>query len=188
MNKLLAAALIAASLSMSSCAGDARKAREARDSNPAPCPNVVVLTDAARILEFDGEASLDNIAYTGEIVDVSTVCRYYGDKPIDVEISIDFAFGKGPKGSGSEKVFTYFVAVTRKDMEVITKNEFAMPINFSDNGTIETKRIDIENIVIPRKDEQVAGDNFEIVVGFKMSAAQVGFNRSGKSLKFPELK
>ena len=191
MNKRTAAALFAALapalLALSGCASDeARERREARNANPAPCPNIVVLQDAARFIDFEGEEAIDNVAYSGEIVDVTSTCRYFEDEPIDAGVTIDLAFGKGPKGAEGKKAFTYFVAVTRKNTEVITKKEFAVEVNFGDKP-VETARIDIDKIVIPRADENISGVNFEIIVGFSVTPQQAIFNRSGKSLKFPNL-
>ncbi len=186
MNKLLASALIAAVASVAGCSGLGNKA--ARDKNPAPCPNVVALLDASRIIEFDGDERLEDVAYTGEITNVRIGCRYVKDKPIDIDISIDLAFGKGPKGENGDKIFKYFVAVTRKDLEVIAKNEFLVQAKFTDKNSIVVKKEDIDKIIIPRAGEHIAGSNFEIIVGFSLSRDQVLFNRSGKSLKFPNLK
>ncbi len=186
MNKLLVGALIAAVMGVAGCSGLGNKA--STEKNPAPCPNIVALLDASRIIEFDGGERLEDIAYTGEITNVAIGCRYVEDKPIDAEISIDLAFGKGPKGQNGDKVFKYFVAVTRKDFEVIAKTEFLVPAKFSDKNTIVVKKEDIDKIIIPRAGDHISGTNFEIVVGFSLSRDQVLFNRSGKSLKFPNLK
>lgn len=188
MKKLLATALIAAAAaSLSGCAG-AEKRRAAREANPAPCPNILVLNEASRFIEFDGEESAQNIAYSGEMVDVNSTCRYFADEPINAGVTIDLAFGRGPKGEEDEKVFTYFVAVTRKDSEVIAKKEFQVPVKFSDDRPIQVEQVDIDEVVIPRADEGISGLNFEIIVGFSVTPKQAIFNRSGKSLKFPDLK
>ncbi len=186
MNKLLASALIAAAVGVAGCSGLGKKTAD--DKNPAPCPNIVVLLDAARIIEFDGEERLEDIAYTGEITNVEIGCRYVEDKPIDIDVSIDLAFGKGPKGENGDKIFKYFVAVTRKDLEVIAKTDFLVPAKFTDKNTIVVKKEDIDKIIIPRAGEHISGSNFEIIIGFSLSREQVIFNRSGKSLKFPNLK
>jgi len=185
MNKLPAAALFAAASLLTACASD--DSRAARKANPAPCPNILVLNDAARFVDFDGDEAIENIAYSGEIVNVSSSCRYFTDKPIDAEVSIDFAFGKGPKASADEKAFTYFVAVTRRDADLIAKEEFQVPIKFDGDRPVETARVDIDKIVIPRANPTIAGTNFEIVVGFSVTPEQLIYNRSGKSLKFPDL-
>lgn len=185
MNKLLAGALFAAAATSYGCSSNSKEAREA---NPAPCPNVLVLSDAARSLEFDGDQKLDNIAYTAEITGVNVACRYFGDEPIDAEITIDMAFGKGPKGAAGQKVFKYFVAVTRKDLEVITKKEFAVAADFDDDKNLVFAEEEIDKIIIPRNSEEISGVNFEVIVGLSLTAEQAIFNRSGKSLKFPDLK
>ncbi len=185
MNKLLAGALFAAAAASSGCSSFKKEAQEA---NPAPCPNVLVLSDAARALEFDGAEELENIAYTAEITGLNIACRYFGDEPIDAEITVDMAFGKGPKGAKRQKYFKYFVAVTRKDLEVITKKEFVVAADFGDDKNLVFAQEEIDKIVIPRLNEETSGVNFEIIVGLSLSAEQAIFNRSGKSLKFPDLK
>ncbi|MEO1242068.1 MAG: hypothetical protein AAFX54_09175 [Pseudomonadota bacterium] len=184
MNKLLAGALIAAVAAPVGCSSTNRAAREA---NPAPCPNVIVLSDAARLVEFDGEQQIDDVAYTAEITNVTTRCRYYDDRPIDAEVDVNFAFGKGPKGADGEKYFKYFVAVTRKDIEVIAKKDFYVAADFNDDRIVVVKEEEIDKIVIPRAGEETSGLNFEIVVGLSLTPEQTIYNRSGKSLKFPQL-
>lgn len=185
MNKLLVGALFAAAATTAGCSSFSREAQEA---NPAPCPNVLVLNDAARALEFEGDQELENIAYTAEITGVTIACRYYGDEPIDADVTIDMAFGKGPKAAENEKIFTYFVAVTRKDFEVIAKKEFAVEADFGNDKSLVFAQEEIDKITIERRDEETSGINFEIVVGLTVTPQQAIFNRSGKSLKFPELK
>ncbi len=184
MNKLVAGALIAAGVATTGCESVNREAREA---NPDPCPNIIVLEEAARVVEFDGEQRLEDVAYTGEVMDVSTRCRYFGDNPIDAEVDIRFAFGKGPKGVDGDKVFKYFVAVTKKDSEVIAKKEFVVPVKFDEDRIVVVKKEEIDRIVIPRAGEETSGLNFEIVVGLSLTPSQTIYNRSGKSLKFPNL-
>ena len=163
-------------------------AKAARERNPAPCPNIIVLADAARFVEFAGEGEqLDDVAFSGEIEDVSLACRYFADKPIEASISVDLAFGKGPAAPSFEKEFKYFVAVTRTDLEVIAKKEFSIPVTFSKKDAIKRFEEEVDSIVIPRANEGTAGTNFEVIVGFVVTPAQAVFNRSGKSLKFPDL-
>ena len=182
MNKALAAALFAALFAVSGCG-----ANSAREANPAPCPNVVVLNEAARIVDFAGEERIEDVAFTGEIAKVDLQCRYFGSKPINASVKIDFAFGKGPKATDDKRTYTYFVAVTRKDLEVIEKAEFQIPVKFGSDDVVRL-RDKIDEIVIPRAGEKTSGTNFEVIVGFSVTPKQAIFNRSGKSLKYPELK
>lgn len=187
MNKALAVALLAAAAAASAgCAGSER-ARAARLANPAPCPNVVVLNDAARQIDFSGSETLENVAFSGEIVGVQIRCRYYDDRPIEADVRVEFAFGRGPAAETFEKDFKYFVAVTRTNVEVIEKAEFIIPVKFGSSDTVKTARERIDQIKIPRANKDTAGTNFEIVIGFAVTPQQAIFNRSGKSLQYPEL-
>ncbi len=184
MNKLIAVALIAAAAT--ACSSN-EKQRAARAANPAPCPNIIVLNDAARFIEFDGGDVVEDIAYTGEIVDVASTCRYFSDEPIKADVSIDMAFGRGPKATTDKKVFNYFVAVTRTNREVIAKKEFSVPVDWDGGRAVEVERVKIDEIFIPRAGDNVSGVNFEIIVGFSLTPGQAIYNRSGKSLKFPNI-
>ncbi|WP_425409123.1 hypothetical protein [Hyphococcus sp.] len=185
MKKLLVGALIAA---LAAGCGSTEELRAEREANPAPCPNIIVLEEAARFIEFSGEETLQDIAYTGEVVDVGSACRYFSDEPIEMELSIDLAFGRGPKADQSEKIFKYFVAVTRTNTEVIAKSEFAVPVEWDGDEAVAVQRVEVDEILIPRASDQVSGVNFEIVVGFAVTPQQAIYNRSGKSLKFPDIK
>jgi hypothetical protein len=182
MNKAFAVALIAAGL-----AAGCQSSKEARQANPAPCPNIVTLQDAARQIVFVGNETIENVAWTAEVADVSLACRYFGDEPIDASVEIALAFGKGPKAEGAAREFGYWVAVTRSNMEVIEKREFVAPVKFDGDENIVVIKQSIDQIVIPRKSEKTSGTNFEVVVGLSVTPQQAIYNRSGKSLKFPEL-
>jgi hypothetical protein len=182
MNKALAAALFAA-LGVAGCGST----KEEKLANPAPCPNVVVLADAARMIEFDGDERIEDVSWTAEIEDVSLTCRYVAARPIDASMTINLAFGRGPKAKDEAHDFAYWVAVTRTNREVIEKKEYLVPVEFDSDDPIERVEHEIEEIVIPRKDESISGTNFEIIVGLVVTPQQAIYNRSGKSLKFPEL-
>ncbi|MFQ5563975.1 MAG: hypothetical protein ACE5FO_10455 [Parvularculaceae bacterium] len=184
MRKVVAGVFIAAALTTAGCSGFSR---EAKKRNPAPCPNILVLSDAARAVEFDGEQTLEDVAYTAEITDVTLACRYFADKPIAAEVSVDLAFGRGPRAGSREHEYKYFVAVTRRDSEVIVKEEYTIPVKFDRDRDTARVREKIDKIIIPRASEKTSGTNFEIIVGLSLTADQVIFNRSGKSLKFPGL-
>lgn len=182
MNKALAAALLAAA-ALSGCGST----KEARLKNPAPCPNITVLSEAARMIDFAGEERLEDIKWSAEVENVSLACRYVADKPIEASVKISMAFGKGPKADGAEHQFAYWVAVTRTNREVIEKKEYLVPVEFDNDEAIERVEHEIEKIIIPRKDENTSGTNFEVVVGLLVTPQQAIYNRSGKSLRFPEL-
>lgn len=179
--------LLIAALFLVSC-GSLERQRAAREANPAPCPNVFVLDNAARFIEFaDGEEpSLDAVRFSGEFDDVVTACRYFADTPIDARVDLAFSIGRGPAAEEATTTVRYFVAVTRTNRDVIAKQEFEVPVTFRRGQTTVSLTDSIERIVIPRAREGISGVNFEIAVGFVLTEEQYRWNRSGRSLKFPE--
>jgi hypothetical protein len=85
--------------------------------NVGPCPYVKVLYDAARYEEFKDKAapSPASVGFTGEIAGLSANCQYKGGEPIDVQLAVGFALGRGPMAGASAKDYHYWVAVTPRN-------------------------------------------------------------------------
>ena len=163
------------------------ESRAARERNPAPCPNVVVLADAARLVDFAGEPSVETVAWSAEIEDVQLSCRYFADKPIEASLDVKLAFGRGPAAAEETHQYQYFVAVTRTNSEVIAKEVFPVAVDFGDDRAVRRVSEEIDEIIIPRAGDKTSGTNFEVIVGLVLTPEQAIYNRSGQSLKFPEL-
>jgi hypothetical protein len=152
--------------------------------NAGPCPLMGVLYDNARIVQFaSAEERYVNVAYTGEIRAVRGLCRYTGADPIVMNLAIDMAFGRGPKGADESRTYRYWVAVTRKDQVVVAKEYFEVNANFTGGADRVAGTDVIERIVIPRASESTSGANFEILVGFDLTPEQLAFNRDGKRFR-----
>jgi hypothetical protein len=152
--------------------------------NAGPCPFVKSLYDAARYVEFkDGREASADVAYTGEVQGISAGCKYNGDEPISVTMDILFELGKGPQSTGSSKTYHYWVAVTDRNREVIAKQEFELPVNFTAGKDRVFVTDSINNLVIPRADATTSGANFEVLVGFDVTPQMAAFNREGKRFR-----
>ena len=149
-------------------------------NNAGPCPFVKVLYDASRMVEFTGaQKTASNVAYSGEIDGVTATCSYKAGEPIAVEMITTFAIGKGPQASGDNKPVTYWIAVTDRDRAVLGKERFNFTAHFP-QGSDRVLVFEITGqIVIPRANESVSCDNFEILVGFDVTPEQAAFNRDG---------
>lgn len=177
---ILAVAVLAGCSSTKDIAGafDSRQ-------NAGACPPVGSIYDASRVVVFD-EGSEDvytNIRYTGEITDVRTFCRYTADHPLEAEVEVDFAFGKGPAAAGASHDFGYWVAVTRRSGKVLAKEHYTVQAAFKSGSKLAGTTERVNRITIPRADETIAGSNFEIIVGFDLSDEQLAFNREGKRFR-----
>jgi hypothetical protein len=148
-----------------------------------PCPFVKVLYDAARYQEFVGPEAANNVAFTGEIQGVQASCEYRASDPIRVELTVGFAFGRGPKAGASQKSYPYWIAVTERNKDVLAKQAFSARAEFP-SGEDRVNVIDeTAEIVIPRTDVKVSGSNFEILVGFDVTPEMAEFNRLGKRFR-----
>lgn len=183
MKKACVITLLAAS-GLAACKG--AWSEGARERNPGPCPAAYILQDASRFVEFEGEPAAEAIAWSGEMIAVRTTCRYYEEEPIRARVKLEMAVGRGPAAEGRSRKVTYFVAVTRRDRELIAKEEFTRTISVGE-GHADVVIENIDNIVIPRAKTSTSGTNFEIIVGFQLDRDQTIYNRSGASLKFPDL-
>lgn len=182
----MSAAFALAAFALSACETNPNRMAK-RQANPAPCPNIFALDDAARMIDFAGEPALETVAWSAEIVEVRTNCRYYGDVPIKATVEIDFAVGRGPAAVTDTTEVRYFVAVTRTDRAMIAKEEYVVPVRVKNGIATTSFTQEIEDITIARASEETSGSNFEIAVGFALTRDQILFNRSGASLKFPNL-
>ncbi|MEM0987083.1 MAG: hypothetical protein AAGJ32_12625 [Pseudomonadota bacterium] len=173
---------IASSVLLSACSGGVGDVFDTRQ-NAGPCPPAASIYDAARVIVLDGEGELfGNIAYTGEITGVRFRCRYADEDPIDGELEIDFAFGKGPAGTSETRSYPYFVSITRRDARVLGRTEFEITADF-DGGKVDGMTETLREIRIPRVDGSISGANFEIIVGFVLTEEQLQFNRDGKRFR-----
>lgn len=183
--KLTIASILVVGMGLSGCSTAKKilEVGEAAEKNPGPCPVAFSLYEASRLVEFKGSESFANVGFTAEINKVRSLCRYVGDKPIHSDLSLDIAFGRGPAASGRTATYQYFVAVTRKDIEVIEKQIFPITVTFPEGVDVVELTEEIGDIVIPRANENTSGANFEIIVGFELSQEQIAFNADGKRFR-----
>jgi len=158
---------------------------EAAEANPGPCPRAFALYDASRLVEIrgDGAEKFSNVGFTGEIESVRSLCRYYADRPITADLTIDFSLGRGPAASSETVTYNYFVAATRKNVDVLEKAVFPLTVTFPAGQDRVSVRETVDEIIFPRANDTTSGENFEIVVGFVVTPEQRAFNADGKRFR-----
>lgn len=155
-----------------------------QQKNAGPCPYVKVLYDAGRYEEFKGDQEASaQVAYTGEIEGLTADCAYKASDPIHNKISIHFGLGRGPQGLQARKTYRYWIAVTHRNKSVLAKEYFDLPVTFPAGQDRVAVQDTINDIVIPRADSKVSGENFEILVGFDVTPEMADFNRDGKRFR-----
>lgn len=187
ISKLFFVTALTAIMALGGCKSTAEilQVGQAGEANPGPCPRAFSLYDASRIVEFRGEKqSFANVGFTGEIAKVRSLCRYYGTQPIEGDLELDINFGRGPAASTQDSAtYEYFVAVTRKNIDVINKQTFPIQVTFPAGADRVSVTERVEKIVIPRATEGTSGENFEIIVGFELTPEQRTFNAEGKRFR-----
>jgi len=152
--------------------------------NSGPCPYVKVLYDASRYVELkDHRESINAVGFTGEIQTLTSACAYTGDQPIHIRMQVLFALGRGAAAEGSTKVYHYWVAVTDRNVAVLDKQYFDLPVTFHPGQDRVLVTDTLNNIWIPRADNDVSGSNFEVLVGFDVDPQMADFNRQGKRFR-----
>ncbi|MEZ5972937.1 MAG: hypothetical protein R3C31_14095 [Hyphomonadaceae bacterium] len=153
--------------------------------NVGPCPLMGVLYDTSRVVRFaqPDNQRYANIAFTGEMQGVHGLCRYVEADPIRMNMEIDMAFGRGPAATSDRQTYRYWVAVTRRGRAPIEKVYFDVDVRFPRGEQVVTHREQIDQIVIPRANEEISGENFEILVGFELTPEQLAFNREGRRFR-----
>ena len=185
ITKLTMASMIVASVGLSGCQTARRvlAVGEEAEKNLGPCPVAFSLYEASRLVEFHGSETYANVGFTAEINKVRSLCRYVGEQPIRADLILDIAFGRGPAAGGDTATYQYFVAVTRKDIEVIEKEVFPITVTFPRGVDIVVLTEKVGEIIIPRANENTSGANFEIIVGFELTQEQIAFNADGKRFR-----
>lgn len=179
MRFLVSLALAGSALALSACSniGGITDSRP----NQGPCPAAGSMYEAQRIVVLTGEdETYSSIAYTGEITGVRLFCRYVGGNPIQAQVDIDFAFGKGPAATSDTHEYKFFVAITRTNRAVMEKEYFPITVKFPKGSDVVNKTETIGRIVIPRADDSISGANFEVLVGFDLTPEQRAFNENGR--------
>jgi hypothetical protein len=153
--------------------------------NAGPCPLTAVLYDNSRLVAFDapGVERYASITHTGEMTGVRSLCRYVDANPITMRMEVDMAFGRGPASTTDRQTYRYWVAVARRGRTPIEKVYFDVDVRFPRGATVVTHTEEIERIEIPRANNDVSGENFEVLVGFELTPEQLQFNRDGKRFR-----
>lgn len=160
-----------------------RLAEAARENNPGPCPRAFTLYETSRLVQLKGGERYENVGFTGEIEKVRSLCRYYGTAPIDANLTVNMNFGRGPAAIESTHTYYYFVAVTRKNIDVIAKEYYPVTVTFPPGVKEVSVTETIDSIIIPRAAENTSGVNFEIITGFDLTPSQLEFNAAGKRFR-----
>lgn len=148
------------------------------------CPQVKALTDLSSISQFaNPEApSAAQMIATTVIDNIGASCQV-SQNSVTIELALDFTGTLGPVGlkdlnGQANYTYPYFLTVITPDGQILSKDVFALSMVYEKNK-LDIRKQDKLRQVIPLMGGQNA-NQFQIVVGFQLSDAELAYNRSGK--------
>ncbi len=150
----------------------------AGDEVPLPCPQIVVVKDAARQVHFVGEGrDLTDVVFEARIDGAGVACEY-DDNIIEVDMRVRLEAVRGPAAAAEAAEVSYFVAVARLDQTILAREQFDSVVPLPGNKT----RAAVEEEVSPRIpiDFQESGSNYRIYIGLALSEEELQYNKANR--------
>ena len=143
------------------------------DGTLSTCPQVVILGGAEHLTRFQGEGrGVVDVAAEADVTGLTYTCKYNNERAV-TEIDIEFTVTRGITSGIAELEVPFFVAVADAAGNVIIKHTFDRRVTFGDRAAgIARERIE-ETIYLP---EGIRPSQFEILVGFQVTAEELEFN------------
>ncbi|MFO0995640.1 MAG: hypothetical protein U1F33_03080 [Alphaproteobacteria bacterium] len=154
----------------------------------APCPHVKVPAVLSQLTKFEDGAAQDasNVRYQSRISNVAIACTSTEAKTaqlprgssgsvdnLEVQVRINFATLRGPRGQGDVANATYFVAVTDIRDTILDRQEFPVKLKMGPGGQATT----LEDAWMLIKLDGRSGAAFRIYTGFQLSPGELEFNK-----------
>lgn len=141
------------------------------------CPDVRVPSETGNLTRFgpgDGR-DITDVVMEAQFEEVRGECSVSDDE-VEVAALVKITARQGPASSVQQGDFGFFVAVTDRKRNILSRRSVQGRVDFSGNRSRVTffERLKID---IPKTEEQ-AGDAFLIFVGFELTRDEVEFNRA----------
>lgn len=153
-----------------------------RDKAPA-CPDVAVVSDASTITRFapgPGRDILD-IDLQAEIADLVTACkdkdRRDGSPVAKVVVAPVIVANRGAANQNRTPRLSYFVSVVDANKQILQKQIFDLPIDFTENRTRVVIRDDDPPIIVDVPNAKADARGYQILVGFQLTPDELTYNR-----------
>lgn len=148
----------------------------ASEPETRPCPQAVVLSDAARQVKFNGQGrDLTDVLFEASIETGQLACEY-DDNVLDVDLQVRVVAARGPANSDRLANVSYFVAVARTDQTVLARESFDIAIPFPGNRTRVSGLEEIGQVITLTGDEH--GGHYRIYVGLDLTHEELEYNRA----------
>lgn len=148
----------------------------AKAQEPTACPPVALLPDADLLTRFAGSStSMQELDYQVAIERVDFECQAI-PAGVEMTLTLNFIAASGPKMSGNEVAFAYFVTVTKADGTPITRYDFDLTVPFA-AGQKGVRATEVLAPLIPLAAGDSAG-NYRLFVALALTPEELAFNRA----------
>jgi hypothetical protein len=156
---------------------------------PKPCPSIAVLSGTDRVTRFNaGGTDLTDVELRAEFNKAALQCEYdvddeTGEGMIDVNLAFDGYAEIGAAATSRDATLDVFITVTRIDTgdTIVSKKLDNVQINFEPVSPQLSFYKEVEGLKLPVTD-RVDGADYQILVGFQLSADQLAYNRKVKRI------
>lgn len=141
------------------------------------CPDVRVPAETGDLVRFgpgDGR-DITDVVMEAQFEEVRGECSVDDDE-VQVAALVKISARQGPASTVQRGDFAFFVAVTDRKRNILSRRSVPGTVDFSGNRSRVTyfERLKID---IPKTEEQ-NGDSFLIFMGFELTREEVEFNRA----------
>tara|TARA_B110000444_G_C18842102_1_gene599578 strand:- start:2213 stop:2725 length:513 start_codon:yes stop_codon:yes gene_type:complete len=150
-----------------------------KDKSPEKqCSTPMILADAISMTNFKDFGSSDdsNIIYRGRVDRVDYNCNFEPNYSVG-DLYITGTISLGQKASGNLYSLPAFVAIIKNNKEVISRKYIDIDVNIPDDATLARFEYVNSDFTVNFEQSKDPGD-YQILVGFKLTADQVEFNKN----------
>lgn len=172
------AILVAAALLLGGCSWFRSKKR------PPPCPRIVILDDAQRLVNFAPGGGTDLSAMVSDVrmVRAGGKCTYR-EGEVEMEMAVTIAARRGPADKSRKAPAKYFIAIMNPEEKVIAKRIFDVNLSFPVNIDAGSRTDTLVQKIPLEKGEQ--GYRYRIIAGLQLTPEQLKYNRDWAKVKTP---
>ncbi len=140
------------------------------------CPQAGILTDARLLTQYreGGGRDITDVAYRWEMLDAAADCSY-DDNVMSVTYAFNLAVELGPAARSATTEAPLFIALTKGGQDVINKTVFTQEAEFERGQRAVTYTHQYDDIELDIGEDD--GRQYQVVVGFQLTPAQLQENR-----------
>lgn len=144
------------------------------------CPRIAILDQAGTITKF--APGTQNVMYTAEITNTQMKCEIEAPAmtQLTVEVNATFTFRRGPAMQGDVAEVPYFIVITDRRGNLLTKQEFKVRARLGNNAQVQ---VTDGTWTLYRLARAGSGLSFETWLGFQLTDAELDYNRAQRGIK-----